>query len=260
MIAKWCAMNSDLSSRTASEKAEYNDGGVYTRSAKLQSRFSHVFLCPNAAYAERLFDSTLAEVARNNSVLEFGCFTGRSIPGLVKFALQKILGIDISENAIAEAKSNYGTLADFAVMDCHRLALADESQDVVVGRAILHHLEFDTAIREIRRVLRPGGHALFIEPLRDNPAGKLVRMLTPGARTRDELPLSRAQIRWADSLFRENRHFFSGLLSVGCGMVSSMVSRNPENAVMRLAHRLDLMLASSPLKWWMRMVVLRWTK
>jgi SAM-dependent methyltransferase len=253
-------MNSDLSSRVTNEKAAYNDGDVYARSAQLQRRFSHVFLCPNAVFTDRLFDSTLADVAQGRFVLDYGCFNGWSIPALASCAPRRILGIDISENAIAEAKLNHGTVADFGVMDCHRLALAEESLDVVVGRAILHHLDFDTAIREIRRVLKPGGHAVFIEPLRDNPAGKLVRLLTPRARTRDELPLSRAQIRCADKLFSESRHFFSGLVSVGCGMVSSLVSRSPANAVMRLAHRLDLKLASSPLKWWMRMVVLCWTK
>jgi len=253
-------MSSGYSRRAANEKIAYNDGEVYGRSARLQSRFNHVFLCPNAAYANRLFASTLAEVAPGRFVLEYGCFNGRTLPGLASHAPRQILGIDISEKAISEARREHGGIACFGVMDGHRLALADESVDVVVGSAILHHLEFETAIREIRRVLKPGGHALFIEPLRDNPAGKLIRLLTPGARTRDELPLSRSQIRWADSLFGENRHFFSGLLSVGCGMVSSMVSRNPGNAVMRLAHRLDLRLAGSPLKWWMRTVVLCWTK
>lgn len=250
----------DLSSRAANEKAEYNDGGVYARSARLHSRFSHVFLCPNAESAERAFHSALDDVARGAFVLDYGCFTGRSIPPLLEYAPARILGIDISERAIVHAKAEHGALADFSVMDGHRLALTDESVDVVVGRAILHHLDFDVAIREIRRVLRPRGHAVFVEPLRNNPAGKLVRLLTPGARTRNERPLSRDQICRADALFGSSRHFFSGLASVACGMASSFVSEDPANAVMRLAHRLDLALGCSPLRWWMRMVVLHWTR
>ena len=253
-------MNPDLSSRATREKLAWNDGDVHAQSARLQRRFSHVFLCPNAVYTGRLFDSTLADVARGRFVLEYGCFNGWAIPGLAQCAPRRILGIDLSENAIADAKRSHGSVADFGVMDGHHLALADASLDVVVGRAILHHLEFDTAIREVHRVLKPGGHAVFSEPLRDNPAGKLVRLLTPKARTRDELPLSRAQIRRADKLFSERRHFFSGLASVGCGMASSLVSADPANGLMRLAHRLDLRLAASPLRWWMRMVVLCWTK
>jgi hypothetical protein len=74
------------------------------------------------------------------------------------------------------------------------------------------------------------------------------------------MPLSRAQIWRANKIFGGNRHFFAGLVSVGCGMVSSYVSRNPANALMRLAHHVDLKLGHSPLKWWMRTVVLFWTK
>lgn len=250
----------DLSARVTNERVSSNDSDVYANAAKLHRRFSHVFQCPNAVFSERLFNSVLADIARDRLVLEYGCFNGWSIPELAQCAPRWILGIDISDRAIGEAKQNYGNIADFSVMDCHGLALADESVDVVVGRAILHHLEFDTAIREINRVLRPGGHALFVEPLRDNPAGKLVRLLTPSARTKDELPLSRLQVKRADSMFSESHHFFSGLASVAAGMASSLVSSDPGNAVMRLAHRADLILARSSLKWWMRMAVLCWRK
>jgi SAM-dependent methyltransferase len=253
-------MSADLPSRVASEKVASNESDVYEQVSRLHRRFSHVFVCPNALFADDVFDAAVAEVTRDRTVLEYGCYVGRSIPALVACEPRRILGIDISEKAIAEANRTHGSVAEFGVMDCHRLALADESLDAVIGRAILHHLDFDTAIREIRRVLRPGGHALFIEPLRDNPAGKLIRRLTPRARTREELPLSRAQIRRADDLFGQSRHFFSGLVSVACGMVSPLFSRNPSNLLMRFAHRADLRLARSPLRWWMRMAVLHWTK
>jgi SAM-dependent methyltransferase len=253
-------MNSELSSRVKNEKVASNESDVYEQTARLHRLLSHVFLCPNAIYTDALFDSTVDKIARDRFALEYGCYNGRTVPALARSNPRRILGIDISEKAIVEAKATHGELADFAVMDCHRLALADESLDVVIGRAILHHLDFDKAILEVRRVLRPGGHAVFIEPLRDNPAGRLVRLLTPRARTRDELPLSRSQIRRADRLFGASQHFYSGLASVGCGIASSFVSRNPANAFMQFAHRLDLKLARSPLRWWMRMVVLCWTK
>src|SRR2546428_11286878 len=172
-------MNSDLSSRVTNEKAAYNDGDVYARSAQLQRRFSHVFLCPNAVFTDRLFDSTLADVAQGRFVLDYGCFNGWSIPALASCAPRRILGIDISENAIAEAKLNHGTVADFGVMDCHRLARAEESLDVVVGRAILQHLDFDTANGELRRVLKPAAPAVVIRPLMNNPTVNMVRPLRP---------------------------------------------------------------------------------
>jgi len=56
-----------------------------------------------------------------------------------------------------------------------------------------HHLDFLRALDEIKRVLRPHGKMIFTEPLDNNPVGKVVRALTPHARTDDEQPL-----RWKE--------------------------------------------------------------
>ncbi|HEX5130239.1 MAG TPA: methyltransferase domain-containing protein, partial [Usitatibacter sp.] len=213
-----------------------------------------------AVRAEQVYADTAARLSRGASVLEYGCFNGWNVPTLASYGAREIVGIDISERLITEASAAHGSIARFSVMDGHRLALADESVDAVIGRSILHHLDFETAILEIHRVLKPGGGALFIEPLRGNPAAKALRMLTPGARTKEELPLSRAQVRQADRLFTRSDHHFSGLVSVGLGLASSLVSNDPANAAMRFADAADLALARSPLRWWMRMITLRWTK
>lgn len=253
-------MGPNLTSRVRSEKAAYNDGGVHARSTRLQYRFRHVFECPNAVSADRNFRGELARRVPGKAVLEYGCYRGAMVAELAALGPRQLLGIDISDTAIAHARANYGHLAEFAVMDAHNLELPDESFDVLVGGAILHHLDFDRAIREVHRVLRPGGTAIFIEPLRDNPAGKLLRALTPAARTSNELPLSRKQIRHADAMFSANRHHFAGLVSAACGLVSSLVCRDPANIVMRAADRADRAIARTPLRWWMRMAVLCWTK
>ena len=80
-------------------------------------------------------------------------------------------------------------------MDAHRLEFSDSSLDVVFGVAILHHLEFARAMSEIHRVLRKGGKIVFVEPLRHNPVARLIRYFTPQARTPDELPLGRPELR-----------------------------------------------------------------
>jgi SAM-dependent methyltransferase len=46
------------------------------------------------------------------------------------------------------------------------------------------------ALNEIRRILRPGGRAVFMEPLWHNPILRVGRALTPTARTADEHPLT----------------------------------------------------------------------
>ena len=68
---------------------------------------------------------------------------------------------------------------EFVVGSAHDLPLPDESVDVVFGIAILHHLDLKLAAREVRRVLRPGGRAIFEEPVRNSPLLKFVRRLIP---------------------------------------------------------------------------------
>ena len=53
--------------------------------------------------------------------------------------------------------------------NAHVLPFADASFDVVYGCSILHHLEVGVALREVRRVLRPGGRLVFSEPNLVNP-------------------------------------------------------------------------------------------
>src|SRR5207253_636878 len=69
--------------------------------------------------------------------------------------------------------------------------------DRIWGNAILHHLDLDVAAREIRRVLRPGGMAVFCEPWGENPLLNWVRkkIRYPGkSRTADEEPLRRRDL------------------------------------------------------------------
>jgi ubiquinone/menaquinone biosynthesis C-methylase UbiE len=172
----------------------------------------------------------------------------------------RLLVVDVSIKEIEAVKTEFGNAAEYSVMDGHSLAMPEESFDLVVGRAILHHLEYETAIREIHRVLAPGGLAAFVEPLRGNPLLALARLLTPKARTRDETPLSATQLQFADGVFGSAHHLFFNFVSVPAGMMSSVVFPNPDNALMRAADRVDRVIARTPAKYWMRSAILAWRK
>jgi SAM-dependent methyltransferase len=78
------------------------------------------------------------------------------------------------------------------------LPFADASFDGVWGNAVLHHLDADRAGAELRRVLRPGGLAVFCEPWGGNPFLQLARRRLPypgKQRTPDEAPLGPADLR-----------------------------------------------------------------
>jgi SAM-dependent methyltransferase len=61
----------------------------------------------------------------------------------------------------------------------HVIPLGDRSIDLVFGNAVLHHLSLDVAAREVRRVLVPGGRAIFKEPIRNSRVAAALRRLVP---------------------------------------------------------------------------------
>jgi SAM-dependent methyltransferase len=94
-------------------------------------------------------------------------------------------------------------------MNAEALDFPDASFDRVTGSGILHHLDLDRAYAEIRRVLRPGGYAVFLEPLGHNPLINWYRRRTPHLRTEDEHPLMRRDLDVARATFpRVDARFF----------------------------------------------------
>jgi SAM-dependent methyltransferase len=127
-------------------------------------------------------------------VLDFGC--GHGMAGVVLARKgAKVTAFDLSQGYLAEAdrraRAN-GVRVHFLRCDGHALPFADASFDRVWGNAILHHLDLARAARELRRILRPGGRAVFCEPWGENPllAWARRRLPYPGKeRTPDEEPL-----------------------------------------------------------------------
>ncbi len=95
-------------------------------------------------------------------LLEVGCGMGTD---LLQFARggAKVTGVDLTPRSIQISRQHldvYGAGGDFAISDGENLPFADESFDVVYSNGVLHHTP-DTAgaVREVHRVLRPGGQA-----------------------------------------------------------------------------------------------------
>lgn len=126
-------------------------------------------------------------------MLEIGCSGGRQAMHLAELGTH-VTGIDISPVAIRhanEAAVSAGVTerTRFEVMDAEALDFPDGSLDVVFGTAVIHHLDLQRVLPEIRRVLKPGGEAIFTEPLGHNPLINAYRRRTPAMRTVDEHPL-----------------------------------------------------------------------
>jgi len=172
--------------------------------------------------------------------------------------------INISQAELDSGRSHaakLGYACDFFKMDAHELEFGDASFDIVFGVAILHHLDFARAMREIHRVLQKGGKILFVEPLRHNPVARLVRWFTPHARTPDEQPLGREELHLIGRNF-EADNYYSELLTVVGAMVARPILKDPINPITRFCNAIDdhLVRIAPAAGAYYRSVVIRGTK
>jgi SAM-dependent methyltransferase len=144
------------------------------------------------------------------TVLDYGCGKGEnSLPLAARGA--RVIGLDVSEDLLGLARTRLaihglGSGATFLAGSAHDLPLPDGSVDAVMGIAILHHLDLGLASREVHRVLRPGGVAVFQEPVRNSRVLKTLRAMIP-YRSEDvsdfERPLTDAELRQFSKPFRD---------------------------------------------------------
>lgn len=132
---------------------------------------------------------------RGKRVLDYGCGHGMAAVVLARRGAT-VTAFDLSPGYVREAEERAaanGVSVRFVVADGERLPFADQSFDAVWGSAVLHHLDLAKAGAELRRVLAPGGVAVFSEPWGGNPLLEFARRRLPYPgkhRTPDERPLT----------------------------------------------------------------------
>ncbi len=137
--------------------------------------------------------------------LELGCGTGFFLLNLKQAGvLDEGHVTDISPGMVEVAVANaaqLGFTVEGRVADAESLPYDDETFDLVVGHAVLHHIpDVELALREVLRVLKPGGRFVFAgEPTQhgDFVARRLSRLTWEVATRVSQLPGLRD--RWARS-------------------------------------------------------------
>ncbi|MBI4635720.1 MAG: class I SAM-dependent methyltransferase [Candidatus Rokubacteria bacterium] len=112
-------------------------------------------------YLARAEEDLLHAVCRldGGAVLDLGTGGGRLLPRL-KSVARHVVGVDVSEGLLARAVRAGRT--PVVQMDATRLAFKPETFDAVVSLGLFEYVaELDLFLREIARVLRPGGQVAF---------------------------------------------------------------------------------------------------
>ena len=103
---------------------------------------------------------------RGTDALELGCGIGDVAAFLAAERGLRVIGADMDAAQIALARARHRERPGlaFVVADAARLEFPAASFDLVVSQNVFHHIpQWRAAVREIGRVLRPGGHLLWLD-------------------------------------------------------------------------------------------------
>lgn len=138
-----------------------------------------------------------ADIREGTRVVEIGCGTGVVLRDVARLVgpFGRVTGIDPSESLIRVASrlvedAGLGARVEFRQGDATNLALPPNAYDTAVASMVFQHLpEPKTALRELRRVMRPGARLVAfeqdIEGLQvDHPDRALTRMILQNASER----------------------------------------------------------------------------
>lgn len=208
------------------------------KNLRWKARVPHVMVGPNSRHAESRVRSLLRRRVAGGRVLEIGCGRGELTAALHAMGASTIYGFDVSSRQIDEARARCDGLEGVTFGVHGAEAPIAERFDVIVGQAILHHIDFRTTlVRLFEENLLPGGRMLFIEPM-SHPLTLAFYQLVRSAHTPDEWPITPADIVWLKGRFAA-QVIPINLLSFPLGVVSSLVLRSEDNGLMRFADRVD---------------------
>ena len=106
-------------------------------------------------------------------ICDMGCGTGATAIAEARACpTAEVVGVDISEGMIAKGRATVARTEpevqrriDLQVGDAAHLPFEDGAFDVVTGHSFLYLVPHRTEVlREVVRLLRPGGRAIFMEP------------------------------------------------------------------------------------------------
>jgi len=112
---------------------------------------------------------------RSLNVLDAGCGTGTA-DSILKVCTPRITGLDMSRKSLKIASANNPELT-YVHYDGSRFPFPDDHFDLCFAMCVIHHIPEpgrNPFLREVFRVVRPGGLAVIFEHNPSNPATRYV--------------------------------------------------------------------------------------
>ena len=130
---------------------------------------------------------------KGKKILNLGSGIGEETVYLAKQKAQ-VTAIDISKQMLEVTKrlakqNRIRQKITYKHANAEKLPFKDNTFDAVLGCNLLHHVNLKKCIKESKRVLKPGGIAVYSEPLIYNPIINVYRKMAHKVRTDGEHPL-----------------------------------------------------------------------
>jgi len=140
------------------------------------------FICVKAKWLWNYLtkNSSQINLDSNYQLLDYGCGTGEMLKYLKLFGFPGYLhGADVSQAMLAEAERRWETASrpSFCHIDEAKTDFADNSFSCIVATCVFHHIKpdkRDVVLREIKRILMPGGILVVFEHNPFNPMTRLI--------------------------------------------------------------------------------------
>ena len=190
-------------------------------------------------------------VLRSGTILDYGCGLGNLSIFLICSGANNVFAIDISDVAIEKfIEIIYANNLSYKIKakrcSVTNIPFPDNTFDVVVGQAILHHIYgLENVENELHRILKPGGKVIFTDSLSDSLFMRIPRIIT----------MWRFNKKYPDQgeqhMYRKKIHEFGRLFKTTTIREHSMIfmikrffrghhNKDWVKSVLRIAHLVDL--------------------
>lgn len=213
-----------------------------------------VFEAPTAM--ENRFIRRLLGPLAGKKIVDIGSGLGESS---VYFALQgaQVTCTDLSPEMVSTAgrlAERHGLSIEGVVCPAEHLQLPSSAFDIAYIANTIHHVSSKAALlEEIKRVLKPGGIFVSIDPLTYNPVINVYRRMATQVRTPDEFPLSFEDVQLVKKYFANVGHREFWILSLALFLKYYLVNRihpNQDRYWKRIFSETDRsLLWWKPLRW-----------